>query len=134
MANPETIIQNRIRLALTARFHPHGVFWRQNAGGALTQRGTHIPLGPTGIADLVGMLVGMGAFIEVKTDTGKQSKQQKTFQRAIEKAGGLYIIARSPEEAIAGLTAGLEARGLAVPPPPELSPRRAPRSVRPAAH
>lgn len=115
MANKETDIHNAILIALTKAFHPHGVFWRQNAGKVKTDRGVWVQLGPTGISDVVGALLGLSVFIEVKTATGTQRKGQKAFQQAVEKAGGLYLVARSPEEALAGLKAGLQARGLTLP-------------------
>ncbi|MCG6111537.1 MAG: VRR-NUC domain-containing protein [Paracoccus sp.] len=100
MANKETDIHNAVLVALSQRFHPHGVFWRQNAGKVKTATGAFVSLGPPGISDIVGLLDGRAVFIEVKTDSGQQRTAQAAFQKAIEKAGGLYIIARSPEEAI----------------------------------
>lgn len=123
MANRETDIHNRTLAALTKAFHPHGIFWRQNSGRVQTADGRWVLLGPPGIADIVGLVLGQAVFVEVKTASGRQRPAQAAFQHAVEKAGGLYIIARSPEEAVAGLTAGLTARGLAVPPPPGSSQR-----------
>lgn len=110
MSNAETDIQNRILVALSKRYHPCGIFWRQNAGRTRNDRGAWITLGPSGISDIVGVIVGRAVFIEVKTATGKQRKTQKAFQVAAEKAGGIYIVARSPDEAIAQIEAALEAR------------------------
>lgn len=106
MSNKETDIHNAILVALTKAFHPRGIFWRQNAGRVRTDRGAWVVLGPPGISDVVGLLDGQSVFVEVKTDLGKQRPAQATFQRAVEKAGGLYIIARSPSDAVAGLTVG----------------------------
>lgn len=106
MTNRETDIHNAILVELTKAFHPRGVFWRQNAGRVRTDRGAWVVLGPPGISDVVGLLEGRSVFVEVKTDAGKQRPAQAAFQRAVEKAGGLYIIARSPAEAVAGLTCG----------------------------
>lgn len=107
MANKETDIHNRILVALTARFHPRGVFWRQNAGKVKTVTGAYVSLGPPGISDIVGLIEGRSVFVEVKTDIGRQRTGQAAFQRAIEKAGGIYIVARSPEQALADLDAAL---------------------------
>jgi hypothetical protein len=100
MSNAETDIHNRILVALSREFHPRGIFWRQNAGRIRSDRGAWVSLGPPGIADIVGVIDGRGVFVEVKTKTGKQREAQRKFQKAIEKAGGIYILARSPEEAI----------------------------------
>lgn len=128
MANAETDIHNRILIALTQRFHPIGVFWRQNAGRVRSDRGAWVQLGPPGISDIVGLIQGRSVFVEVKTDTGKQRTGQEAFQRAVEKAGGLYLVARSPDEALAGLIAGLQEKGLELPPPPAPLPARPARS------
>lgn len=116
--NKETDIHNRILVALSSRHHPHGIFWRQNAGRVRTDRGLFVSLGPDGISDIVGVAYGLAVFFEVKTEDGRQRKSQKAFQAAVEKAGGLYGLVRSPEEALAKLTEGLRARGLVPVAPP----------------
>ncbi len=103
MSNAETDIHNRTLVALSREFHPGGIFWRQNAGRIRSDRGDWVSLGPPGIADIVGVLNGRAVFVEVKTATGKQRDVQKKFQQAVEKAGGIYIVARSPQAAIEGL-------------------------------
>jgi len=108
--NLETDIHNRILLALCQAYHPHGIFWRQNAGRVRSDRGAWVSLGPTGISDVVGVVHGMPVFVEVKTATGKQRTGQKAFQVAVERAGGFYIVARSAEEALAGVREGLRVR------------------------
>ena len=109
MSNAETDIHNRILVALSKQYHPRGIFWRQNAGRVRSDRGAWVSLGPPGIADIVGVIDGRAVFVEVKTKTGRQREAQRKFQAAIEKAGGIYLIARSPEEAISGLRARLAA-------------------------
>ncbi len=112
MSNKETAIHNAILVALSKQFHPHGVFWRQNSGKVKTEQGRWVSLGPTGISDIVGVLYGIPVFVEVKTDKGRQRKAQAAFQRAIEKAGGIYIIARSAEEALTLLEEALSQRNI----------------------
>lgn len=103
--NKETRLHNEILAALSREFHPSGIFWRQNAGRIRSDRGAWISLGPPGIADIVGVLAGRAVFVEVKTSAGRQRKAQKAFQAAAEKAGGIYLVARSPEEAVSALKA-----------------------------
>jgi len=43
-------------------------------------------------------VVAYGLFIEMKTPTGVQSKEQIAFQKAVEDQGYQYSIARTPEE------------------------------------
>ncbi|WP_296643034.1 VRR-NUC domain-containing protein [Roseinatronobacter sp.] len=102
MSNPETDIQNKILLALSKEFHKHGgVFWRQNAGKIRSHTGAWVQLGPVGISDIVGVVFGKVFFFEVKTKTGRQRKAQAAFENAITKAGGVYAVVRSAEEAVA---------------------------------
>ena len=100
MSNAETEIHNQILCELSRAYHPRGMFWRQNAGRVCTQSGAWVTLGPPGIADIVGSLDGRAVFVEVKRPGERQRKSQKNFQAAAERAGALYVVARSPEEAI----------------------------------
>lgn len=58
-----------------------------------------IRYGQKGAADIQGIIKG-GRFlaIEVKTATGRQSPEQKSWQKMIEMYGGIYILARSIED------------------------------------
>ena len=55
-----------------------------------------------GVADIHVIVqqqgLGISAWLEVKRPKGKQSDNQKVFQEAVEKAGGLYAIVHSVEE------------------------------------
>lgn len=64
-----------------------------------------VRVGVKGAADISGILRSKNGFglrleIEVKTGSGRQSPDQKNFQRMIESLGGLYIVARSIQEAL----------------------------------
>lgn len=100
----ETAIMQRILLALGA--HPACRIWRMNTGALPDQHGRLIRFGVPGMADIIGLLRPSGRFlaIEVKTPTGRQSEQQRSFQRMVEAAGGLYVLARSVEEAVQAVT------------------------------
>lgn len=116
----EKRILNESLVAVTAL--PGVLAWRNNTGQAW--QGTHhraavgqqitvrpgmviltdarpISFGLPGSADILGVARGRGFGIETKTAAGKQSEQQRKFQAAFERAGGLYGVARSPEEAVA---------------------------------
>jgi len=92
--------------------------WRNHPGGAWRQ-GRFITFGIPGQADLTGIVpvtqvlacphcggelstppVGGRLEVEVKTPTGRQSTDQKNFQKIIERFHGIYILARSPEDAM----------------------------------
>lgn len=104
----ERDIQLEIMLAIGSR--PDVRIWRNNAGAARRPGGgplVRFGLCP-GAADLVG-LTAFGRFlaIEVKNYKGRQSLEQKTWQAIIEKFRGIYILARSEEDAVAQLEAAL---------------------------
>ena len=92
----ETLLQNAIRVKLSEV----GLVLRNNVGTYLTRYGAPIAIGVPGLSDLTLFANGgTTVFIEIKTTTGRQSKQQKHFQAFVEKLGYEYIILRSVKEA-----------------------------------
>lgn len=63
-----------------------------------------------GSADLVGFLFESGRFfaIEVKTPTGRLSKEQKLWINFVNKCGGYACVARSVDEALGHLQKAIE--------------------------
>lgn len=118
MANPETLIQNRGLLHLAAVM-PELVLWRNNVGVA-----EHIsPQGKAhtvryglcaGSADSVGLIRPWGLFvaIEWKTPKGRPSPEQRRWGTLVARLGGIYVVARSGEEAEELIRAELTRRGL----------------------
>lgn len=112
--NPETRIQRHIMLALS---NADCIVWRNEtgqfwAGKTLHKAQDQVTLGgarmvPCGLckgsSDLVGIHKPSGRFIavEVKTPQGRPTKEQLAFIHAVNNAGGIAGIARSPEEALA---------------------------------
>lgn len=84
---------------------PGAIFWRQNVGTFRSMDGRRVvnATSITGIADIMGAYCGRAIAIETKTQTGKLLETQKRFRTAFERAGGLYVVARSPEDALAAL-------------------------------
>ena len=88
--------------------------WRQNTGVAVGMSviaqarrlgvlPDHLPVtryGTPGQPDIMGIIGPNGRFlgIECKSEKGKQSPEQMTWQRMIESLGGLYILAKSIED------------------------------------
>ena len=121
--NKETTLQRQILMALS---EAGCVVWRLNTGVAYAGRVIHragqqvtladarmIPFGlvvggsdiigikPTIItADMIGQTIGVFTAIEVKTATGRVTKEQQTFIDAVCRAGGRAGIARSVDEAL----------------------------------
>jgi len=90
--------------------------FRNNNGFLKDARGKYVHFGlGTGTSDLVGWvpvfitdsMVGteLPVFlaIEVKTPSGKLTDEQKNFLYAVNTAGGVAFVARSPEEAVGQL-------------------------------
>ena len=64
-----------------------------------------IKFGLPGSGDIMGAMAGIPLALEVKTDTGTQEETQKGFEPAWIRAGGLYLMVRSPAEAVDKLLA-----------------------------
>lgn len=83
----------RVKLA------PGSVF-KVEPGMVILRNGRPIKFGLEGSADIIGSSKGKPLAIEVKKQvTGRQSEQQGRFETAWTKAGGLYILAKSVEDA-----------------------------------
>lgn len=75
------------------------MFWRQNSGA--TKIGNRfLRSAPAGTADIIGVVCGKPIALEVKTETGKQEPSQKAWAMMWTAAGGVYVIVRSPAEAM----------------------------------
>ncbi len=82
--------------------------WRSNTGAAIwhgAKASGMVRFGIKGQADITGLIRPTGRFlaIEVKTKTGRQTKDQKRYQAMVTKYGGVYILARSVADVEAGL-------------------------------
>lgn len=77
-----------------------GILAWPNNTGAIKYEGRFLRYGKKGSGDIIAVLPPSGrhAEIEAKTGNATQRKEQKTHQRIVEKMGGLYIVARSPED------------------------------------
>jgi hypothetical protein len=129
MSNPETVLQQEIRLALGR--YPDLTLWRNSTGAAspINPRDLHklaalIKSGSVsgalsclgdmlkrpmikyglcvGSADLIGILAPHGRLValEVKTETGRPSTEQSQFIALVQRRGGFGCIVRSVPEAI----------------------------------
>jgi hypothetical protein len=97
----ERQIQNLILLTFGTR-HDCRV-WRANCGVARIGPRV-VRFGVPGQADLTGILPGgLRLEIEVKTTTGRQTPEQRAYQRIIERFGGVYVLARSVDDVWAAI-------------------------------
>jgi hypothetical protein len=88
------------RGGLAGAKNPIAVFWRANTGAARNSLGALVRFGVRGQADIHGIALGLFVAIEVKLPRARQTAEQRTWQAAVEAAGGIYILARSLEDAL----------------------------------
>lgn len=83
------------------------IFWRQNCGTFRTMDGRRVvrATSVSGAADIMGAYRSRPVAIETKTAIGTLEATQKRFRTNWERAGGIYIVARSPEDALTALEA-----------------------------
>ena len=91
----ESDIQALILIYVTSL--PGSFGFRMNTG-AVQDGDRFIRYGLKGQPDIFLILKGRFIGIEVKARTGRQSEAQKQWQRNCERAGGLYILARSVDD------------------------------------
>lgn len=92
----ETDIQNAIRLELSK----YGVCFRMNSG-VFKQGERTIKCGVKGMSDLLFIKNGKAYWLEVKTPTGKASKEQLNFLAVMrDKYGCVTAIVRSVDDAV----------------------------------
>lgn len=84
--------------------HPRLRIARVNTGAAML-KGRLVRFGVPGTADICGVIAPSGRLlmIECKALNGKQREAQVTMQRVVTAMGGLYVVARSLEDADAVL-------------------------------
>lgn len=107
MRNAETNIMNKIMLAMSKKGF---LCWRNQVGLFKTLDGRTVNIGIKGSSDLmavkptvitpemIGQTLAVFVAVEVKTATGRQSEPQKKWQKAVEKLGVKYILARSEND------------------------------------
>lgn len=116
MANAETDIMRAILVALSAL--PQSLWWRQNTGVFQSMnRREVIRCGVPGMADIGGMYRGHAVQVEVKTAAGRLSNEQKRWKDAVEHAGGFFVLARNPADALSVLAALIDATSRELPHP-----------------
>lgn len=76
-------------------------FWRNNSGAYRTENGGYVRYGAPGSPDI--FVLTDGGFLvqlEVKTKKGRQSPDQKEWQRRSEEVGAEYHVVRSIDDVI----------------------------------
>lgn len=98
----ESDLMRQIMLALSEDGH---MVFRGNVGLFYTRDGRPVKSGlPVGFSDLFGYTrQARPFFLEIKTDTGRVSKEQEAFLSAMRQRGAIAGVARSVEQAVSTL-------------------------------
>ncbi|MEG3175797.1 hypothetical protein U1872_06115 [Sphingomonas sp. RB3P16] len=80
-----------------------GEYVRVTPGMRILAEARPISFGLPGAGDIVGHRRGFAFQVEMKTLTGPQREEQRSFERAWKKTGGIYVLARSAGEAVSAL-------------------------------
>jgi hypothetical protein len=83
----------------------HIFHYRNNSGAfafpeTATSKRRFFKAGVAGAPDIVCVIAGQYVGLEIKAPKGRQSENQKEFQRQLEAAGGRYILAYSVDDVI----------------------------------
>jgi hypothetical protein len=79
------------------------IFHYRNNSGTFVRDSHMYRFGALGSPDIICVINGRYVGIEIKDKKGKQNPNQIEFQKNLEKAGGVYLLAFSVEDAIDGL-------------------------------
>ena len=102
MANKPLLRERDIMRIILDYLKVHRIFhFRLNTGAfkaAYNGKQRLVRFGTLGAPDIVAIINGRFVAIEVKGPEGFQSQHQVEFQHECEKAGGVYVLARSVED------------------------------------
>lgn len=95
----EAALQDLIRIELgDPSRYPDLTLWRNACGFDAANRQRY-GIGNPGGADLIGLYAGRFCGLEIKTQRGQQSDEQRKFEQLVKSKGGVYVVVRSVEEA-----------------------------------
>ena len=82
---------------------PLGTWVQIKSGMVVLHDARPVSFGLVGSGDIAGVTNGVGLHVEMKSLTGRQREAQERFEQAWKRAGGLYVLAHSAEEALMGV-------------------------------
>lgn len=103
---PTTQREADIQRTILEYLELHRIFhYRANTGAVKFSGGNgkhyFVRFGKKGMADIVCCVNGRFVAIEVKTEDGEQTLAQREWQEGVERAGGVYVLARRLEDVTA---------------------------------
>lgn len=98
--------ESRLQSYILAQLNQlEGVFFYRSSTGAARTATRLIRFGVPGQADITGVVRGRAVFVEVKTETGRQSELQRAFQERVEAAGGAYLLVKNCDDTVRAVQA-----------------------------
>ena len=96
------ILEKHIQKSILGYLELLNIFhYKNNTAGIYKQAtGSYIPSQSVGAPDIICVIKGRYIGIEVKAANGVQSEHQKEFQKRLQHAGGIYILAYSLDDVI----------------------------------
>lgn len=98
-SKPESEIQQEIQLAFQQEW-PTSLILRQNTGAMKDSSNRLVRFGVPGQADLRCVIDGFAVEVECKTEQGKQSDAQRRYEKAVSRAGGIYLVCTDAEDCV----------------------------------
>jgi hypothetical protein len=93
------LLERDIQKTIIDYLRLHRVFCIRVNGGALKKGSFYIRFTDTkGVADLIGCYNSRFFAVECKSAKGEQSRAQAEFQASVERAGGIYCLARDVKD------------------------------------
>jgi hypothetical protein len=89
---------------------PHVAWWRQSVGRAFRADGTALWYGTPGMADLLVLARGTFVAVELKSEKGRQQANQRKYEKQVQAAGGIYVLARDLETVKSAVEGALSRR------------------------
>jgi len=101
--NNEELLQQKVVIWFKNNYQMHGkglIFAVPNGGSRHAGEAKRMKETGTmaGVSDLIVLLPNVCLFVELKTDLGKQSETQKTFEQKVKSLGFTYEIIRTLDE------------------------------------
>lgn len=100
---------NDLIRAILLSVSPLGMAWSNNTGVLRDRDDRPVRYGLPGSSDIIAIIAGRFVGIEAKVGRDRQRPNQVAFATAVQRAGGLYILARSVDD----VTDALRLEGLA---------------------
>lgn len=100
-------LTSNLLVEINRRYQPRCLIFRLNViAGKIDKR--FVRSAPPGVADIIGAIRNRAIAIEIKAGQDRMRKNQIDFRDSWIRAGGIHVVARSVEQAMADLEMALQ--------------------------